>query len=51
MPWLGSSEVISKKYSPSKSQGDKIAVQELRVACVVYTKTSINLKVSKRFEY
>lgn len=49
MPWLGSSEVISKKYSPSSSQGDKIALQELRVTCVVYTKTSINLKVSKKF--
>ena len=48
MPWLGSSEVISKKYSPLKSQGDKIALQELRVTCVVYTKTSINLKVSKK---
>ena len=49
MSWLGSLEVISKKYSPSSSQGDKIALQELRVTCVVYTKTSINLKVSKKF--
>ena len=48
MPWLGSSEVISKKYSPSSSQGDKIALQELRVTCVVYTKMSIHLKSQQK---